>query len=109
MPVYVPSSLYNLVPPQILINKLKKQGYSVKYAEHDDREYVFRYNPSTDPSTERSLTVPIGRNHSFTMRSNEGYTSFFRQAPQLDPEWGLFAGATHVIPDDSEPPDSTPI
>jgi hypothetical protein len=27
--VYVPTSPYNLVPPQILINKLKKQGYKV--------------------------------------------------------------------------------
>jgi hypothetical protein len=42
------------------------------------------------------------------MRSNEGYTSFLRQASQLDPEWGLFAGAAHIITDDSGPHDPIP-
>jgi hypothetical protein len=39
------------------------------------------------------------------MRSNEGYTSFFAQAAHFDPDYGLFAGAAHVIPDE---PNDTP-
>jgi hypothetical protein len=103
--VYAPTSPYNLVPPQILINKLKKQGYKVHPAGHDDKQYMFKYNPSSDVKTERTLTVPIGRSQLFTMRSNEGYTSFFNQAAHLNPEYGLLAGAAHVIPDE---PDDIP-
>jgi hypothetical protein len=103
--VYVPTSPYNSVPPQIIINKLKKQGYYVQCSEHDDHKYMFRYNPLSDAKTERTITVPIRRNHLFTMRLNEGYTSFFQQASHFDPEWGLFAGAAHVIP---EEPDDIP-
>jgi hypothetical protein len=101
----VPTSPYNLVPPRTLINKLKKQGYKVQPAEHDDKEYMFEYNPSFDVKTERTLTVPIGHNQLFTMQSNEGYTSFFQQAAHFNPEYGLFADAAHVIP---EEPDDIP-
>jgi hypothetical protein len=39
------------------------------------------------------------------LRSNKGFTSFFQQAAHFDPEYGLFAGAAHVI---SEEPDDIP-
>jgi hypothetical protein len=59
----------------------------------------------SDVKSERALTIPIGRNQLFTMRSNEGYTSFFEQAARFDPEYGIFTGAAHVIPDE---PDGIP-
>ena len=34
--VYVPSSLYNIIPPQLLIKTLREQGYHVDAAKHDD-------------------------------------------------------------------------
>jgi hypothetical protein len=77
----------------------------VQPAEHDDKEFMFKYNPSSDLKTECTLIAPIGCNQLITMRSNEGYTSFFQQAPHLDPEDGLFAGAARVIP---EEPDDIP-
>jgi hypothetical protein len=42
------------------------------------------------------------------MCSNEGYTSFFNQAPHFDPKYGLFAGAAHIIPEESDQPTEIP-
>jgi hypothetical protein len=101
---YVPSSPYNLVPPQILIEKLKAQGYQVKDAKHDDRDYTFRYKPSPKSKSLKNpvkqvLTVPIAINKLFTVHSNEGYSSFFQKAQHFNADYRLFAGASHVIPD----------
>ena len=71
--VYVPSSPYNLIPPQLLINQLKRTKYDVAHAKHDDREYVFTYRPTSGKCEKsRTLTVPIGENNLFTFRSNDG-------------------------------------
>jgi hypothetical protein len=99
--VYVPTSPFNLPPPQMLINKVRHQGYGVDYSKHDDREYIFNYRKTPD-SKACTLIVPIGANDLLTMQWNEGYTSFFRQAEEYDPEWRSFAGASHVIPDDDD-------
>jgi hypothetical protein len=97
-----------LVPPHILIEKLKAQGYRFKHAKHNDRDYIDRYKPSPKSKSsknlvERVLTVPIGTSKLFTMRSKEGYSSFFHQAQHFNADYGLFAGASHVIPDDEAP------
>jgi hypothetical protein len=46
------------------------------------------------------MTVLVGPNLLFTMRSNEGYLSFFCRVEHFDPDWTAFAGASHIIPDD---------
>jgi hypothetical protein len=97
--VYVPTSPFNLISPQILISKMRHDGHYVKYAKHDDCKYIFSYGAAVQ-SKLKTLTVPIGVNTLFTMRTNEGYNSFFRQSQEFDPEWSDFAGASHVIPDD---------
>ena len=50
--VYVPSSPFNLLPPQILISQLKLQGYNVPHRfQHDESRYIMRYTtPSGVPS-----------------------------------------------------------
>jgi hypothetical protein len=98
--VYVPTSSYNLLPPQILHGKLKTQGYDVDDSRHNESRYLLSYKKSTESTKPRILTVPIGPNLLFTMRSNEGYLSFFRRAEHFDPDWTAFAGSSHVIPDD---------
>jgi hypothetical protein len=95
-------SPFNLIPPQLLIAELKRANYVVDYAKHDESEYIFTYkvaSASTD-ATRRHLTVPIGNNNLFTMRSSEGYASFFKKAPSFDSNWCMFAGAANKIPDD---------
>jgi hypothetical protein len=99
--VYVPTSPYNLLPPQILHLNMKAQGYDVDDSRHNESRYLFTYKKSAETNNKpRSLTVPVGPNLLFTMRSNEGYLSFFRRAEHFDPDWTAFAGASHVIPDD---------
>jgi hypothetical protein len=77
--VYVPSCPFNLIPPQILITEMKLQGYCTARAEHDDLKFVFKYQPES-ASELRTITITSGPNLLFTMRSNEGYLSFFREA-----------------------------
>ena len=106
--VYVPSCPYNLIPPQILINQMKHQGFRVNYFKHNDKEYIFEYFP---PSTigllnPRHLTVPVGENNLFTLRTNVGYKHFMSRAPKYFDDFKNFAGAAHLITDDdsSVPP-----
>jgi hypothetical protein len=104
--VYIPTSQFNLVSPQLLIRHLNKSQYDCDLATHNDKEYVFQYRKTgTDASTKRQLTVPIGSNDLFTVRSNEGYTAFFRKATYYAPEWCVFVGDSHVIPDDEDDDD----
>jgi hypothetical protein len=83
--VYVPTSPYNLLPKQILHLNMKAQGYDVDDSRHYESRYLFTYKKSTETS-----------DLLFTMRSNEGYLSFFRRAEHFDPEWTAFAGASHA-------------
>jgi hypothetical protein len=107
--VYVPTSPFNLIPPQLLIAELKRADYNVDYAKHDELNYIFTYKSKSSPAEapSRNLTVPIGDNKLFTMRSNDGYKSFFKQATSnYVPEWCMFAGAGDVIPEDDLPRES---
>lgn len=103
---YVPTSPYDLTPPQVLIAKLKQQGYWTDYAKHDDQIYVFTYRKLDEPkSSTRSLTVNISSNNLFLMRPSEGYNHFFKQLHAYSAEWCNwceFAGAADVIPVDSD-------
>jgi hypothetical protein len=51
----------------------------------------------------------VGNNNLFTLRSNDGYTTFFKQAENFEPDWCMFAGAaTHVIPETEGDPEEPP-
>ena len=100
--VYIPTSPYNLVPPQILLKRMKENGYHCDYTKHDDKDYIFQYRPPSANASDRRLTIPIGPNNLFSIRSSEGYTAFFRQATHYAPEWDAFAGSSHVIPMDDD-------
>jgi hypothetical protein len=97
--VYVPSSPFNLIPPQLLIAEWKHSGFHVDYFEHDDKEYIFNYKPDASAKEPRKLTVPVGSNNLFALQSNDGYTGFFKQAKNFEPDWCMFAGAAHIIPE----------
>ena len=60
--VYVPSSPYNLVPPQILIKQMKSRILTVNRFNHDDINYTFSYKPSSLPKDKppRIITAPQG-------------------------------------------------
>ena len=101
--VYVPSSPYNLLPPQLLIAKLKSLGYIVDHSCHDDNEYVFHYRlPAEASSNTRHLTVPIGANKLFNFYTHRGFTHFFKRAKNYTPSFAAFAGEVHFTNNDDD-------
>lgn len=106
---YVPSSPYNLLPPQLLITKIKALGYIVGRSCHDDKEYVFNYClPAEGTSNVRHLTIPIGPNTIFNFYSHHGFTPFFKRAKIYTPSVAAFAGEVHIIDDDDDASDTPP-
>jgi hypothetical protein len=106
--VYVPSSPYNLIPPQMLVTLLKQNDYSVQYFKHDDTKYVFEYTSPSLPSTKRTLTVPLNSKGMFTFRSKPGFANFMCKACSYLPDWHAFPGAVHVVPDSDDESSVTP-
>jgi hypothetical protein len=101
--VYIPTSPFNLLPPQLLIRKLNDLRYECDMASHSNTRYVFTYRkPQGQTSIQQRLTIPIGPNDLFTVRTGEGYTAFFHEVKANAPEWCAFIGDAHVIPDDDE-------
>ena len=82
--VYVPTSPFNLIPPQILIKEMKRQRFQVHYFKHDDKHYIFKYTPLSKNKleSERTLTISIGDNNLFTLRTREGYKNFMSRASE---------------------------
>ena len=99
--VYVPTCPYNLIPPQILLGKMKNQGFKTRKFEHDNEEYVLKFKPPNEAQF-RSITIPISSNGLFIYNINEGYTSFFKKAHIFNATWQAFAGAADVVPNDDE-------
>ena len=100
--VYVPSSPYNLIPPQILIKQMKIKGFAIDRFNHDDKDYTFVYSSPSLPinTPPRSITVPLGSNQLFTLRTSEGYSNFMSRAPKYLDSFKHFVGASHFIPED---------
>eukprot|EP00980_Cylindrotheca_fusiformis_P016832 scaffold5080_cov130-Cylindrotheca_fusiformis.AAC.1 len=117
--VYVPSSPYNIVPPQLLIKHLKEQGCGAD-SQLNNELFQLRFSSPSNWRGERDLlrdsdatdcvmSVPLDRRNLFTMWTNPGYQSFFSQASQFNPEYAYFAGASHVIPPDETSTTTTDI
>lgn len=102
--VYVPSSPYNLVPPQLLIALLKKQGYQVENSQHDEKSYQFFYQPPGG-GEKKVLTVPLNDRGMFSFATKPGFLAFMARACGFEPKWKCFAGAAHVIDPDSDDED----
>ena len=94
--VLLPSSPYNIIPPQLFINEMKRRNFEVSYSEHDDNEYIFHYKSSSS-SAYRKLTIPIGDNQLFLFRTNEGYRNFMSRASKYNKTFSCFAGEVHTI------------
>ena len=97
--VYVPSSPYNLIPPQILITQMMQQGFDIENFHHDQLKYVLNYIKPEGKSS-HIITTPISKNHLFHLRTNEGYTHFMSRVAHYLPYFLTFAGAAHIIEDD---------
>ena len=72
--VFVPSSPYNIIPPQLLIHALKNNGYKIGMATHDEEVYTFTY--AKDSTKNHRLTIKANENDLFMLRTAEGYTKF---------------------------------
>ena len=74
---------------------MKHQGFCGDYFKHNHTEYVFEYFlPSTiGLPNSRRLTLPVGENNLFTLRTNVGYKNFMSRAPKYFDDFKNFAGA----------------
>ena len=97
---FVPSSPYNIIPPQLLISALKTNGYQAGTATHDNKLYTFTCNKD---KKNHQLTVWTNENDLFMLCSAEGYTKFSKYASQYGKQWCSFVGANNIIPDDNNP------
>ena len=101
--VLVPSSPYNLIPPQLLVAQMKNRGFLIEKFYHDEKQYVFEYRPPTNhPKLLHNFTVPISSNGLFKFRTKTGYSSFMRHASRLQPSFKDFCGTSHIIPSDGD-------
>ena len=110
--VYVPSCPYNLVPPHVLIRQMKQQGFDVDYFKHDDKNYIFKYRQTSsalNPHKWRNITIPIGSNDMFTLRTNAGFKHFMSRAASYLSEFSSFAGSANIIEDNDSVPNEPPI
>ena len=103
----IPDCPYNLLPPQILVADLKRRGWRAR-CYYDDLEHVLEFKDPRESGPPKQIVSTIKRNKLFTVRANQGYTSFFCHAVDSDPEWCSFAGALHVIPTDEDSTDDSP-
>ena len=71
--VYVPTSPFNLLPPQLLVLGLMKNNYKVEWFKHDDRRYVLQYSAS---GKEKKLTIPVDDRNMFTLWTQFVYHDF---------------------------------
>ena len=109
--VYVPSSPFNLIPPQLLIQQMKALNYRIQTFSHDDKNYWIKYSAPGDAThSSKTLTVSLDNRKLFTFWTSPGYHSFFRSNHCHKSPWPAFSGAAHVIPDNDidSLPDTTP-
>mmetsp|Transcript_27265 Transcript_27265/g.38567 ORF Transcript_27265/g.38567 Transcript_27265/m.38567 type:complete len:222 (-) Transcript_27265:67-732(-) len=77
--VFVTSSPYNLIPPQLLASTLKAQGYEMKRFDHDDHNYNFHYRRNGQTKW-RTMTVLKNQNGLFLFQTKCGFKKFFKAA-----------------------------
>ena len=104
--VYVPSSPYNLLPPQLLIKYLKAANYKADYFRHDDKSYTITFTPP-NASKPHTVTVPINKNELFLIRTSPGYTKFHHHS-NSHKSWCAFAGPVCTSIDPTREDHSTP-
>ena len=75
--MYVLSSPFNIVPPQMLISNLyTKDSLDVDYAKHDYTEYIISFKNNHSQLPNRLLTIPIGVNGLFHLHITPIFTYF---------------------------------
>ena len=104
--VYVPTSPYNLLPPQLLIKCLKEAKYKVDYFHHDDNAYHLKFKQPRS-SKLHTISFPIGENGLFHLRTSPGYQKFRHQA-NANKSWCAFAGSVCETVDSTREDLTTP-
>ena len=62
--VYVPTSLFNLLPPQLLVAALKQHDYKVEWFKHYNLKYVLQYAVN---EKNKMLKTPVDHRKMFTL------------------------------------------
>ena len=97
--IYVPTSQYNLIPPQIILQVIKEKGCVAHMSQVGKLEFSLHYRQNTEIKF-RTLTLPIRSNGLFLFQTSQGYLRFFQSTQKSSPDhWKPCAGNAHVIPD----------
>ena len=102
--VYVLTSPFNLLSPQLLVSDLKKKNYKVECFNNYNRRNVLQYSASGD---ENKLTIPIDNRNMFTLWTQFVYDAFTCRPCGNATVWNGFLGST-LIPNDASLHLSTP-
>ena len=89
---------------------MKSRSFEVEYFKHDYKVYVFKYRKLTTSNSKpkwREITIPIGPNQLFTLRTNSSFKYFVIRAASYLSEFKFFAGAGKTIEDDASDTEST--
>ena len=79
--LYVLSSPYNILSPQLLLIMMKELDYTIYHSPHGNDNYFCHYlRPRSTTTTMTTLAIPITSNKLFILHTSRALTSFFRKA-----------------------------
>lgn len=97
--VYVPSSPFNIAPPQLMYKDMVKMGLKPTKSTIDDKSITFSFKVPNKKSRS-SFSAPCSSRDLFFMETKPGYSSFHAKATTYNPDWEAYPGFVHTIPDD---------
>ena len=98
--VYMPTSPFNLLPPQLLLFNWNNNNYKVEWFKHKNWRYVLQYSASGD---KKELNIPKGNSNMFTLWTQFGYDAFNCRPCNNAAVWNDFLGSTLILDDASLP------
>ena len=83
--IYVPSSPYSLIPPQLLLQVMSEKGCVSHLPQVGEREFLLHYRRKTEVKV-RTLTIPIRSKVLFLFRTSQGYYQFSQSTQKSSPD-----------------------
>ena len=94
-------SLFNLLPPQLLVATLKQYDYKVEWFKQDDLKYVLQYAVND----KKMLKISVDNQKMFTLWAQFGFDAFTCKPCGVLSIWNGFP-SSNLIPEDDSLPDN---